>query len=161
ELLGQNPSPGVFYWGCGTLSSVLDNAPTYLSFFSASVGSFVDHDIIQQVQAHIASGVIDFNNLTGPHADQIHQTLDALQKYHRDAVLAKSVTPEQIEVCFLLGNATFSKYILAISISAVFFGANTYIGNGPNFMVKSIAAHQKVSAPTFLEYIWKFTLPFM
>ena len=62
---------------------------------------------------------------------------------------------------FLLGNATFNKYILAISIGAVFFGANTYIGNGPNFMVKSIADHQKVRTPGFLAYVVKYTLPFL
>jgi Na+/H+ antiporter NhaD/arsenite permease-like protein len=161
ELMGQSPSPGVFYWGTGILSSVLDNAPTYLSFLSASFGAFVNHDVIAQVQAHIASGTIDFNNLVGPHAEQVRQTLETLQKYHGDHVFAKSVSKEEIEVCFLLGNPTFAKYILAISIGAVFFGANTYIGNGPNFMVKAIADHEKVKAPSFLEYIWKFTLPFM
>ena len=51
--------------------------------------------------------------------------------------------------------------ILAVSFGAVFFGANTYIGNGPNFMVKAIADRQKVHTPTFLGYIVKFTLPFM
>jgi Na+/H+ antiporter NhaD/arsenite permease-like protein len=161
ELLGAAPGSAVFYWGTGGLSSVLDNAPTYLSFLSGSFGSFVNHDVVELVRTHIASGVIDFNNLTGPNADQVRQTLDALQKYHGDHVLAKTVSTEEIEVCFLLGNATFNKYILAISIGAVFFGANTYIGNGPNFMVKSIADHAKVHTPSFLDYIWKFTLPFM
>ncbi len=161
ELMGEAPASGLFYWGTGTLSSALDNAPTYLSFLSASFGAFVNHDIIAQVQAHIASGAVDLNNLTGPYAEQVRQTIEALQKYHGDHVLAKSVSKEEIEVCFLLGNATFNKYILAISVGAVFFGANTYIGNGPNFMVKSIAEHEKVKTPPFLEYIWKFTLPFM
>ena len=161
EFLGQAPAVGVFYWGTGSLSSALDNAPTYLSFLSASFGTFVNHDVIAQVQAHIASGAIDFSNLTGPHAEQIRQTLEALHKYHGDHVLAKAVTEQEIEVCFLLGNATFTKYILAISIGAVFFGANTYIGNGPNFMVKAIADHAKVRSPSFLEYIWRYTLPFM
>jgi Na+/H+ antiporter NhaD/arsenite permease-like protein len=161
ELLGANAGSTVFYWGAGSLSSVLDNAPTYLSFLSGSFGTFVNHDIVELVRAHISSGAIDFNNLTGPHAEQIRQTLEALQKYHSDHVLAKTVSTEEIEVCFLLGNVTFNKYILAISIGAVFFGANTYIGNGPNFMVKSIADHAKVRTPTFLDYIWKFTLPFM
>src|SRR5258706_8202545 len=35
SLLGQNPSPGIFYWGTGVLSSALDNAPTYLGFLTA------------------------------------------------------------------------------------------------------------------------------
>jgi Na+/H+ antiporter NhaD/arsenite permease-like protein len=161
ELLGQHPASGVFYWGAGALSSVLDNAPTYLSFLSASFGSFVNHDVVAQVQAHIASGTVDYANITGDYAEQIRQTLEALQKYHAAHVAARSVTTDEIETCFLLGNATFNKYILAVSIGAVFFGANTYIGNGPNFMVKSIADHQKVHTPSFLHYIWKFTLPFM
>jgi Na+/H+ antiporter NhaD/arsenite permease-like protein len=76
-------------------------------------------------------------------------------------LLSKAVSLEEIEVCFLLGNATFNKYILAVSIGAVFFGANTYIGNGPNFMVKSIAEHYKVHIPGFLGYLFRFTLPFM
>jgi Na+/H+ antiporter NhaD/arsenite permease-like protein len=37
--LGPNPPPALFYWGSGTLSSLLDNAPTYLSFFSAWLGT--------------------------------------------------------------------------------------------------------------------------
>jgi di/tricarboxylate transporter len=121
----------------------------------------VNHDVVAQVQAHIASGVVDFNNLAGPYAEQVRQTLEALQKYHGDHVLAKSVTTDEIEVCFMLGNATFNSYILAISIGAVFFGANTYIGNGPNFMVKAIAEQQKVRTPSFLTYVWKYTLPVM
>ena len=39
-LLGRNPPTGLFYWGTGILSSLLDNAPTYLSFLSALFGSF-------------------------------------------------------------------------------------------------------------------------
>ncbi len=101
-----SPTPGVFYFGSGVLSSVLDNAPTYLSFFSALLG---------------ASGAHDTATLLANHPGGI----------------------------------------LAVSFGAVFFGANTYIGNGPNFMVKAIADHQKVHTPTFLGYIGKFTLPFM
>jgi Na+/H+ antiporter NhaD/arsenite permease-like protein len=42
-----------------------------------------------------------------------------------------------------------------------FFGAATYIGNGPNFMVKAIADHKKIPMPTFLGFIFKYTLPFL
>ena len=101
-----SPTPGLFFFGSGALSSVLDNAPTYLSFFSALMG---------------ATGTTDVPTL-------LHQ--------HPAA-------------------------ILAVSTGAVFFGANTYIGNGPNFMVKAIADHQKVHTPSFVGYIAKFTLPFM
>jgi len=105
-LLGHDPSPGIFYWGTGSLSAVLDNAPTYLGFLSALFG------------------------VTG--APGISGLLD--QK---------------------------AAHLLAISIGAVFFGAATYIGNGPNFMVKAIAEQRGVQVPTFLEFIWKFSLPFL
>lgn len=53
------------------------------------------------------------------------------------------------------------RYVLAISLGAVFFGAGTYIGNGPNFMIKAIADKSGVKSPHFLEYILRFTLPFL
>ena len=43
-------------------------------------------------------------------------------------------------------------------MGAVFFGAMTYIGNGPNFMVKSIAEESGVKMPSFFGYIIKFSL---
>lgn len=43
--------------------------------------------------------------------------------------------------------------LTAISLGAVFFGAMTYIGNGPNFMVKAISEHAKVRTPSFFGYI--------
>ncbi len=46
----------------------------------------------------------------------------------------------------------------AISIGAVFFGALTYIGNGPNFMVKAIAEENGINMPSFFGYIVKFSL---
>ncbi len=46
----------------------------------------------------------------------------------------------------------------AISLGAVFFGAMTYIGNGPNFMVKAIAEKEGVKMPSFLGYMFKFSL---
>jgi len=51
--------------------------------------------------------------------------------------------------------------LLAISIAAVFFGAATYIGNGPNFMVKSIAEQNGIRMPSFFGYIIRFTLPIL
>jgi Na+/H+ antiporter NhaD/arsenite permease-like protein len=69
----------------------------------------------------------------------------------------------------VLGNAqhmeTFiaehGKFLLAISVGSVFFGANTYIGNGPNFMVKSIAEHAGVKCPSFFGYIVKYSIPIL
>lgn len=51
--------------------------------------------------------------------------------------------------------------LAALSVSAVFFGAMTYIGNGPNFMVKAIAVRAKVETPGFFGYIARYALPFL
>lgn len=51
--------------------------------------------------------------------------------------------------------------LAAISISAVFFGAMTYIGNGPNFMVKSIAEQIGIKMPSFFGYIIRYSIPIL
>ena len=51
--------------------------------------------------------------------------------------------------------------LLAISVGAVFMGANTYIGNAPNFMVKSIAEEQNISMPSFFGYMIKYSIPIL
>ncbi|MFH1322202.1 MAG: sodium:proton antiporter [Bacteroidota bacterium] len=48
--------------------------------------------------------------------------------------------------------------LAAISIGAVFFGSMTYIGNGPNFMVKSIAEENNIKMPHFFKYMYGFSL---
>lgn len=48
--------------------------------------------------------------------------------------------------------------LTAISLGAVFFGAMTYIGNGPNFMVKAIAEENNIDMPSFVGYMIKFSL---
>jgi Na+/H+ antiporter NhaD/arsenite permease-like protein len=106
EWFGQNLAPGIFFWGAGALSGVLDNAPTYLGFLNALFG---------------AMGAKDVGELLNQHALNL----------------------------------------LAISVGAVFFGAATYIGNGPNFMVKAVADQQKIRTPTFPGFVLKFTLPFL
>ena len=152
-----NPSPGFFYWGSGLLSSVLDNAPTYLSFLYAIFGTFVNQDTLKTVQDLVQNGGVDLTSVSEP----VRQTYLALQKYHFAHLASKKISAEEIEVAYLLGNASFNNYLLAISIGAVFFGANTYIGNGPNFMVKAIADHNKVHTPSFLGFVFKYTLPYM
>ncbi|MBI4324839.1 MAG: sodium:proton antiporter [Chloroflexi bacterium] len=94
-------------------------------------------------------------------AEPVQLTYLALQKYHASSVAARTVSREEVEIAFLLGNAAWNNYLVAISVGAVFFGACTYIGNGPNFMVKAIAEHSKVRTPTFLGYVFKYTLPVM
>lgn len=49
----------------------------------------------------------------------------------------------------------------AISIAAVFFGAMTYIGNGPNFMVKSICERAGIKMPSFFGYLIKYSIPIL
>lgn len=92
-----------FFYGTGALSSVLDNAPTAVAFYS------------------MASGL--------PVADGVE--------------LVAGV-PEAL--------------LRAIALGAVFFGAMTYIGNGPNFMIKSIAEEHGIEMPSFFGYIIKFSL---
>ncbi len=52
-------------------------------------------------------------------------------------------------------------YLQAISVAAVFFGALTYIGNGPNFMVKAIAESSGVDCPSFGGYLIRYSLPIL
>ena len=52
-------------------------------------------------------------------------------------------------------------YLQAISVAAVFFGALTYIGNGPNFMVKAIAESSGAQTPSFVAYIVKYSVPIL
>lgn len=91
-----------FFWLTGSLSSFLDNAPTYLTFTS------------------LAKGVL-------------------------------GVTGEGLRL--LAEHPLGQQYLAAVSCGAVFMGANTYIGNGPNFMVKAIAEHQKIKMPGFFGYM--------
>lgn len=51
--------------------------------------------------------------------------------------------------------------LMAISVASVFFGAMTYIGNGPNFMVKSIAEQSGIKMPSFFGYVIRFSVPIL
>ncbi len=63
---------------------------------------------------------------------------------------------------FALNNYVNSAFeLMAISIAAVFFGAMTYIGNGPNFMVKSIAEQSGIKMPSFFGYVIRFSIPIL
>jgi Na+/H+ antiporter NhaD/arsenite permease-like protein len=53
------------------------------------------------------------------------------------------------------------RFVVAVSAGSVFFGAMTYIGNGPNFMVKAIAQELGVHCPTFFTYIVRYSLPIL
>ena len=51
--------------------------------------------------------------------------------------------------------------LVGISLGAVFLGAMTYIGNGPNFMVRAIAEQSGVRMPSFFGYIFKYSIPIL
>lgn len=91
-------SPDQFYFMTGVLSSVLDNAPTYVTFFT----------------------------------------------------IAQSL-PSDPGTVLIAGVA--EPVLIGISLGAVFMGANTYIGNGPNFMVKSICDEAGFKTPSFFGYM--------
>jgi Na+/H+ antiporter NhaD/arsenite permease-like protein len=79
--------------------------------------------------------------------------------------LAAAMGAERLSVDSVADVLTFTAknglLLMAISLGAVFFGAGSYIGNGPNFMVKAIAEKSKVHTPTFLGYIFRFSLPIL
>ena len=108
-LIGAIKEPLHYFWVTGVLSSFLDNAPTYLTFFNTALGKL---HLTESIVPEILSG-----QLTGA---------------------------EHLE---------FVKLLTAISIGAVFMGANTYIGNAPNFMVKAIAEQSGIRMPSFFGYM--------
>jgi Na+/H+ antiporter NhaD/arsenite permease-like protein len=73
--------------------------------------------------------------------------------------VATGLTPDQMEVFGETMVAGIPEVLLkAICIGAVFFGSMTYIGNGPNFMVKAIAEESGIKMPSFFGYMIKFSL---
>ena len=73
--------------------------------------------------------------------------------------VASGLTPDQMAT---FGNGMMAGIpeilLMAICVGSVFFGAMTYIGNGPNFMVKAIAEENGVKMPSFFGYMFKFSL---
>jgi Na+/H+ antiporter NhaD/arsenite permease-like protein len=113
--------PVQYYLASGSLSSVLDNAPTYATFLRLAEST----------------------------AQSEHPT---------DFANAKD---EPAVVAVLRAQPNYAALIIAVSLGSVFFGAMTYIGNGPNFMVKSIADSAGVHTPTFFGYVFKYSLPIL
>jgi Na+/H+ antiporter NhaD/arsenite permease-like protein len=99
--------PWQFFWASGSLSSFLDNAPTYLTFAATACGL---HGV--PLEGRYLESFLNLPAATGA-----------------------------------------AQLLAAISCGAVFMGANTYIGNGPNFMVKSIAEENRVRMPGFFGYM--------
>jgi Na+/H+ antiporter NhaD/arsenite permease-like protein len=154
-------TPGQFYFASGSLSSVLDNAPTYLTFLQTRLGE-LDRAHVRHA-ADVLGGMKGQQHLTydpgSIASEEVRGAVDAMIRHHDADVRAGEIEPSQLEIAFLLGHPRWNVFVIAISAGAVFFGACTYIGNGPNFMVKSIADAAGVKTPGFLEYIVKYTLP--
>ena len=73
--------------------------------------------------------------------------------------VATGLTPDQMAVFGGEMMAGIPEILLeAICLGSVFFGAMTYIGNGPNFMVKAIAEENGIKMPSFFGYMLKFSL---
>jgi Na+/H+ antiporter NhaD/arsenite permease-like protein len=108
-IINAVKEPWNYFWMAGALSSFLDNAPTYLTFFNTAIGRL-------SISPNDVTGILT-GTIHSPAADQ------------------------------------FVGFLKAISAGAVFFGANTYIGNAPNFMVRSIAEENKVPMPSFFGYM--------
>jgi Na+/H+ antiporter NhaD/arsenite permease-like protein len=156
-------TPGHFYYASGVLSSVLDNAPTYVTFLQTRLADLdqaeVDH-VRRVINAQRGRETVAFAPGDFP-SDRARAAAAAVVKYHAADVREGRVRRESIELAFLIGPADLAVFILAISAGSVFWGACTYIGNGPNFMVKSIADAAGVPTPSFLEYVYKYTLPIL
>ncbi len=86
--------------------------------------------------------------------------LDNAPAYLAFTSLAKGVLNITTEgMCGLMSHTIGQRYLAAVSCGAVFMGAITYIGNGPNFMVKAIAEHHKVKMPSFFHYmLWSLVV---
>lgn len=110
-LIETVKEPIHYFWMTGILSSFLDNAPTYLTFFSTALGSFYPG----MAEAQAVPLLIAENSL----------------------------------------------YLKGIAVGAVFFGACTYIGNAPNFMVRSIAEEAGTPMPSFFGYMLKYSIPIL
>jgi Na+/H+ antiporter NhaD/arsenite permease-like protein len=116
----------LFFWSTGALSSVLDNAPTYVVFFETA------------------------KSLSPNSVDELQNDPEWKEKYDNGQLVA-------------VGNSGFIDYhlLVAVALGAVFMGSMTYIGNGPNFMVKAIAEQSGVKMPSFLGYmVYSFLILF-
>jgi Na+/H+ antiporter NhaD/arsenite permease-like protein len=117
-LINAVKEPSHYFWITGGLSSLLDNAPTYLAFYNSLLGKF-------QISEPLVGQILHGNG--------------------NDSFI----------------NQEFISFLKAISVGATFMGANTYIGNAPNFMVKSIAEEAGVGMPSFFGYMFKYSIPIL
>ncbi len=163
-------TPGHYYFATGVMSSTLDNAPTYETFLEVKLGEVVHSNPsylpmaraeLKRIAAENAPDAISRAALSPDLPPVVRQAVTAMLEYHPRDVVASSYSLEELEVSFLLRHPDLSRFLVAISIGAVFFGACTYIGNGPNFMVKSLSEASGVKTPGFIRYILFYALPIL
>ncbi|HUO07529.1 MAG TPA: sodium:proton antiporter [Phycisphaerae bacterium] len=168
-------TPGQFYFASGALSSVLDNAPTYVTFLETALGKIASQQpVIDREKSLISTRALtltdkDHVGLTGDQSTHLKELHATLLRYHGEELANGKLDPSEAEIGYILddsgaltdGTYPLYKFLIAVSMGAVFFGACTYIGNGPNFMVKSIADHAGIKTPSFFAYIFYFTLPLL
>lgn len=108
----------------------------YLNQNAASLG------ITQPYQFFFASGALSSFLDNAPTAVAFHTVAAALPTAEGTTLVA----------------GVSGQLLTAIALGSVLFGAMTYIGNGPNFMVKAVAENDGVRMPSFFGYIFKFSL---
>ena len=108
----------------------------YLNENAASLG------ITEPMQFFFASGVLSSFLDNAPTAVAFHTVAEGLPIAEGTPLVADIPIP----------------MLTAIALGSVLFGAMTYIGNGPNFMVKAVAENEGVRMPSFFGYIFKFSL---
>jgi Na+/H+ antiporter NhaD/arsenite permease-like protein len=80
--------------------------------------------------------------------------LDNAPTYLTFSAMASGLVGSQLEdLSTLIASPLGQRLLIAVSCGSVFMGANTYIGNGPNFMVKSIAERSGIKMPSFGHYM--------
>lgn len=171
-------TPGHFYFAAGSLSAVLDNAPTYLTFLQMKLGTIPEPQIdeIQRItdELYVAyqaagdrRGPDDVTTLLKllpviPDADFRLATIATIQAHADHIIEHKGHVPvDELKLMFLTGVPRYNAFLVAISLGAVFFGAMTYIGNAPNFMIKSIAESSGIKMPSFLGFVFRYSLPIL
>ena len=163
-------TPGQYFFATGALSSVLDNAPTYLTFLQMRLGEVPDDQyqhaskalagVHKRYQASPGDGLFAaLPDRVEPR--DVHDAVRAMATYHPESVKRGEIESAALKIAFLVGVPVNNMFLVAISVGAVFFGAFTYIGNAPNFMVKSIAESYGVQTPSFFGYVFKYSLPVM
>lgn len=160
-------TPGQYFFMTGSLSSVLDNAPTYMTYLESEIGK-IDPVLVERAKAiidapgNLQAGEDDFAGLNPGQREELAHAVSAVRAVQGAGEAAGHgghVREDAVHVAFLLEDPRKALYLMAISLGAVFFGACTYIGNGPNFMVKSIAEHAGAPCASFFSYIFYYTLP--